>query len=125
VTDQRALILEIVRRGRGHLDAQEVYLQARKKQPRLALSTVYRNLQALKNMGLIEEVQFGEVYRRYEVKPSVEHHHLLCLGCGRVVEFQGQLSRYIRRNVAQARDFEIVDTKVRITGYCADCRSNK
>ncbi len=44
ITSQRALILEVIRRGQGHLDADEVYRQAREKQPRLSLSTVYRTL---------------------------------------------------------------------------------
>jgi len=60
VTSQRALILEIVRRGQGHLDADEIYRQARRKQPRLSLSTVYRTLQTLKKLGLVEEVPFDE-----------------------------------------------------------------
>ena len=62
VTSQRALILEIVRRGQGHLDADEIYRQARKKQPRLSLSTVYRTLQMLKKLGLVEEVHFDEAH---------------------------------------------------------------
>ena len=87
-TNQRALILEIIRRGQGHLDADEVYRQAREKQPRLSLSTVYRTLQLLKRLGLVEEVHFDEAHHHYEVKPSSEHHHLVCLGCGKVIEFR-------------------------------------
>jgi Fe2+ or Zn2+ uptake regulation protein len=88
VTNQRALILEVIRHGQGHLDADEVYRRARQKQPRLSLSTVYRTLQAFKKLGLIEEVHFDEAHHHYEVKPPAEHHHLVCLGCGRVIEFK-------------------------------------
>ena len=122
VTKQRALILEIIRCGQGHLDADEVYRQARDKQPRLSLSTVYRSLQLLKKLGLVEEVHFDEGHHRYEVKPSSEHHHLVCLGCGRVIEFRYPLTRYMKRNVPEAKDFEIVDTEIRMTGYCPKCR---
>ena len=69
VTSQRALILEVIRRGQGHLDADEVYRRAREKQPRLSLSTVYRTLQTLKKLGLVEEVHFDETHHRYEIKP--------------------------------------------------------
>jgi len=125
VTNQRALILEIIRRGQGHLDADEVYRQAREKQPRLSLSTVYRTLQLLKRLGLVEEVHFDEAHHHYEVKPSSEHHHLVCLGCGKVIEFSYPLTRYVKRNVPEAKDFEVVDAEIRMTGYCPRCRQGK
>jgi len=125
VTSQRALILEIVRRGQGHLDADEIYLQARKRQPRLSLSTVYRTLQMLKKLGLVEEVHFDEAHHHYEIKPSTEHHHLVCLDCGRVVEFQYSLVRLVKRTVTEARDFEITGSEVRMTGYCSECRQGR
>ena len=67
VTNQRTLILEIIRQGKGHLDADEVYRRARKKQPNLSLSTVYRTLRMLKELGLVQEVHFGEDHHHYEV----------------------------------------------------------
>ena len=125
VTSQRALILEIIRRGQGHLDADEVYRRARQKQPRLSLSTVYRTLQAFKRLGLIEEVHFDEAHHHYEVKPPAQHHHLVCLGCGRIIEFRYPLARYVKRNVAEAKGFDITSTEVRMTGYCPKCRQER
>ena len=125
VTSQRALILEVIRRGQGHLDADEVYRQARKKQPRLSLSTVYRTLQTLKKLGLVEEVHFDETHHHYEIKPPAEHHHLVCIGCGRVFEFQYPLARLVKKNVTEARDFEITGSEVRMTGYCPNCRQER
>ena len=121
ITSQRALILEVIRHGQGHLDADEVYRQAREKQPRLSLSTVYRTLQLLKRLGLVEEVHFDEAHHHYEVKPSSEHHHLVCLGCGKVIEFGYPLARYVKRNVTEAKDFEITGSEIRMTGYCSKC----
>ena len=125
VTTQRALILEIIRRGKGHLDADEIYRRAREKEPRLSLSTVYRTLQTLKELGLIEELHFDETHHHYEVKPSTEHHHLVCLGCGKIVEFSCPLTRYMKRSVAEAKDFEIVDSEVRMSGYCPKCQQKR
>ncbi len=125
ITSQRALILELIRRGQGHLDADEIHRQARIKQPRLSLSTVYRTLRRFKKLGLIEEVHFDEAHHHYEVKPLAEHHHLLCLGCGRVIEFHYPLSRYVKRNVPEARGFRVVETEIRMTGYCPGCCQDK
>ncbi|MFC1981959.1 Fur family transcriptional regulator [Chloroflexota bacterium] len=124
-TSQRALILEVIRRRRGHLDADEVYRQAREKQPRLSLSTVYRTLQTLKKMGLVEELHFDEAHHRYELKPSTEHHHLVCLGCGKVVEFECPMSQKVKDDVSREKGFEITNAEVRMTGYCPSCQKRR
>ena len=121
-TSQRALVLEIIRQGQGHLDADEIYRRARNRQPRLSLSTVYRTLKTLKKLGLIEELHFNEGHHHYEVKPSAEHHHMVCLGCGKVIELNQPISRYIKRNIPEAKSFEIVETEIRMSGYCAECK---
>jgi Fe2+ or Zn2+ uptake regulation protein len=117
--------LEIIRQGQGHLDADEVYRQAREKQPRLSLSTVYRNLQTLKKLGLIEELHFDEEHHHYEIKPSTEHHHLTCLDCGRVVEFQYPLARLIKKKFTEVKNFKIIGTELYMSGYCPQCKHDK
>jgi Fur family ferric uptake transcriptional regulator len=125
VTSQRALILEIIQKGKGHLDADEIYRRARATQPRLSLSTVYRTLKAFKEPGLIEELHFDESHHHYEMKSGRKHHHLICRGCGKVIEFRYPLARYLKKSVPEIRDFEIVDAELRLTGYCSQCRQKK
>jgi Fur family ferric uptake transcriptional regulator len=125
VTHQRALIMEIIRQGQGHLDADEIYRRAREKESRLSLSTVYRTLRMLKKLDMVEELHFDESHHHYEVKPSAEHHHLVCLGCGRVIEFDYPLSRYLQEKVPEAKEFDIAETEVRMSGYCARCRRSR
>ncbi|MFC1901233.1 Fur family transcriptional regulator [Chloroflexota bacterium] len=124
-TNQRALILDIIRQGDGHLDADEVFRRARIKQSRISLSTVYRTLQKLKQLGLVEELHFDETHHHYEIKSPTEHHHLVCQGCGRVIEFEYPLSRIVKRDVPEAKDFEITHSAIQITGYCTACQKNK
>jgi len=124
-TNQRALILNVIRKGQGHLDAEKVHRRAQRKQPRLSLSTVYRTLQVFKKLGLVEETHLDETHRYYEMKPPTQHYHLICLGCGQVIEFEYPLARLVKRNVAQAKDFEITGSEVRITGYCPKCRQRR
>lgn len=122
-TNQRVLILEIIRQG--HLDADEIYRRAREKQPRLNLSTVYRTMRMLKELGLVEELHFDETHHHYEVKTSPEHHHLVCLGCGKVVEFKCQLCPEMREEIAREKGFEVTGVEVHMTGYCSKCRAKK
>lgn len=125
LTNQRALILEIIRHERGHLDADEVYRRAREKHPRLSLSTVYRNLRLLKKLDLVEEIHLDEAHHHYEVKPSSEHHHLICLGCGKIIEFRCLLSEKMKEDVSLQNDFEVTAVETRMTGYCSRCRKKK
>jgi len=124
-THQRALIMDIIRQGRGHLDADDIFLRAREMEPRLSLSTVYRTLQMLKELDIVDELHFGENHHHYEVKPTQEHHHLVCLGCGRVIEFDYPLSRYLKREVPALKDFDIDETEIRVAGYCKQCRRSQ
>jgi Fe2+ or Zn2+ uptake regulation protein len=114
--------MDIIRQGRGHLDADEIFLRARKMEPRLSLSTVYRTLQMLKELDMVDELHFGENHHHYEVKPAHEHHHLVCRGCGRVIEFDYPLSRYLKREVKELKDFDIDEAEIRVAGYCKQCR---
>jgi len=125
VTSQRALILEIIRHGRGHLDADEIYRRAREKQPRISLSTVYRTLQTLKKLGLVEELHFDEAHHHYEIKPPTEHHHLVCVACGTVVEFECPLSQKMQEDVSREKGFEVTNVEVRMRGYCPKCRQER
>lgn len=121
VTNQRDLIMGIIREGQGHLDADEIYRRAREKEPRLGLSTVYRTLQTFKKLGLVEELHFDENHHHYEKKPVSEHHHLVCLGCGRIIEFRYPLVHHIGRDIPESKGFNITGTEIRITGYCSKC----
>ena len=122
-TSQRALILEVIRRG--HLDADEIYRQVRRKRPRLSLSTVYRTLRMFKELGLVEELHFDEAHHHYDMKAAFEHHHLVCLGCGKVVEFECPLSPKMQRGIAREKGFEISGVEIRMTGYCSKCRQKR
>lgn len=125
VTAQRNLLLELLRQSDEHLDADELYCQARKKNSRISLSTVYRNLQLFKKLGLVEEHHFAEEHHHYEVRPDAEHQHLLCLDCGKVVEFACPVSQKFREDIGKKNDFEITGVEVRMTGLCSICRKKR
>ncbi len=121
-TRQRESILEIIRNGKGHLDADEVYQRARKKQPRLSLSTVYRTLQTLKELGLIEEVRLDEAHHHYELKNSRDHYHLICQRCGKIVEFEIPSGVALMRRIGRENHFTVTGMTVQMTGLCEECR---
>ena len=124
ITPQRLLILDVMRRGGGHLDADEIYRRAKTKAPTLSLSTVYRTIGVLKDAGLIEELHLDEEHHHYELKDEAGHHHLICQGCGRIIEFDCPFSQAFLCDLGEQYDFQISAVQLNLTGYCSDCRAS-
>ncbi len=122
VTAQRTLLLQLLHQSGGHPDADELYQQARKQNYRISLSTVYRNLQLFKKLGLIEVHHFDEQHHHYEVRSESEHQHLSCLNCGKVIEFTCPMSQWCRDEIGKRYDFDVSRVEVRMTGLCSTCR---
>jgi Fe2+ or Zn2+ uptake regulation protein len=120
-TSQRRLLLDLLNQSEGHLDADELFRLAKEREPRISLSTVYRNLSLFKELGLIEERHFADEHHHYEVKGKREHYHLVCLNCGKVVEFQSPLAKRMKEAISKRTGFEILDGDIRLEGYCERC----
>ncbi|MFC1944409.1 Fur family transcriptional regulator [Chloroflexota bacterium] len=125
VTSQRRLLLELITQAQGHLDADELYRRAKEVEPGISLSTVYRNLRLFKKMRLVEERHLTQEHHHYEAKAGTEHHHLVCLGCGRVIEFESRLIGLMKSQVGKKEGFEITGTEVQLIGYCPQCLRNR
>lgn len=125
ITPQRRLILSIIQEHEGHLSADEIYHLAREKQPRLSLSTVYRTLDILRESGLISELHLDRDLLRYEIQRDEEHQHLVCLGCGRVIEFKCAHCTRMHRDLALQYGFKITGSRVELLGYCAECQQKQ
>ncbi len=121
VTRQRRLLLDIIRSGGGHLDADEIYRRAKDQDPRVSLSTVYRNLSLFSRLGLIEERHFDDAHHHYEVRTTSEHYHMRCLGCGKVIEFESNLTEHIKEDAARHSGFRVTGGEFHLVGYCREC----
>ena len=124
VTAQRALILEIIQQSDEHLDAEDIYFRARRRDPKLSLSTVYRTLNILKEMGLVEQRYFARDHSReyYESSTTPEHYHFTCVECGKIVEFQTPLIEQLKRDLMDEHGVRFSHACICFEGYCAECR---
>lgn len=122
VTPQRMALLDLIR-AEGHFDADEIYRKARKKYPRISLSTVYRSLQLFRGLGLVEGHSFDESHHHYETKARGEHYHLLCHRCGSIVEFAHPLIEEMKKEVSKEYKFTVEGADIHLTGTCPDCRN--
>jgi Fe2+ or Zn2+ uptake regulation protein len=122
LTSQRSLIFDIISKGGSHLAASEIYARAWRRMPGISLSTVYRAIGKFKELGLVEECHLGQEHHHYEPLQNGGHFHLVCRGCGTVIEFEYPLIKRIRDEVVKARRFDIVSAEVNLSGYCSRCR---
>ena len=121
VTPQRKLVLRILAEAGGHLDAREVYDQARLHDRRVSLATVYRALHTLRDLGLVRELHLDEEHHHYEMDGQDGHSHLVCLRCGRVVEVDSRAFTEAARATGEMHGFAVTRAQVELTGTCADC----
>ena len=124
-TSQRRLILNKVLTKHDHFEADDLYMAFRGEGKRLSRATVYRTLPLLVKSGLIRKVQFGENHAHYEHTMGHRHHdHLICVTCGRVVEFFDESIEHLQDNVCAKHDFQARSHSLEIKGYCSQCRKH-
>ncbi len=132
LTPQRKLVLEIFMENKDqHLSAEELYQLSRDKGEDIGLATIYRTLELLEELGLLQKMNFGDGRSRYEMVPTDKqarhhhhHHHLVCLECGRILEAEEDLLNQLERVVEEQHNFQIVNHYLQFFGYCHSCRQD-
>jgi Fur family ferric uptake transcriptional regulator len=125
LTRQRQLLLELIDQSGKHLDAESLYQMAHERDPKLNRVTVYRTLKLLKEGGLVDELDllhYDGDQHYYETRTKQEHAHIVCLRCGKVEEFFGEVLQRLRRQIEATFGFQIVVARTEIGGYCAHCQ---
>ncbi|MGZ4105184.1 MAG: Fur family transcriptional regulator [Actinomycetota bacterium] len=123
ITPQRQLIFETIYSARKHLTAEQIHERVRKRFPGVNLSTVYRNLELLEDIGLVCHAHLGHSVGQYHPATSIEHQHLVCRRCGSIEEVDVELMEPVRKQVLAASGFEADLTHFAIFGICRRCRT--
>ena len=129
MTPQRKEILKIFvdHSDYHHMSAEDVYAILRKNNSEIGLATVYRALDLLSDLGILVRMDFGDGCARYELNttdPKVHHHHhLICLKCKKVIEFEEDLLDELEADIADKSGFKILNHEVKFFGYCKDCQA--
>jgi Fur family ferric uptake transcriptional regulator len=120
---QRELVAEAFFRLGGHVSVEELAEHARAADPRVSLATVYRTMKLLAECGLAVARQFGDGQTRWEPGAGRPHHdHLICTGCGEIVEFANRRIEALQAREAARHGFEVESHKLELYGRCARCR---
>lgn len=125
-TRQRELIASLFLSKKSHLSAERLYALARKRDPNVGYSTVYRTLRLIVDAGLGSEREFGTDEALFEPAVMGEHHdHLICMKCGAIIEFENTRIEELQKDVARIKDFEIMEHWLVLYGYCGRCRRQR
>ena len=121
LTPQRVMIVSAIENSDGHISAEEIYAQVAAKYPQVNVSTVYRTLELLKQLGLVTETDFGEGRVRYHPAGKGHHHHLVCTGCGTVIDLDESLLSSLEGRLLKEYKFSADLKHLAIRGRCARC----
>lgn len=131
-TMPRQTILDVLSKTEKHLSAEDIYLTVHKVYPAIGLTTVYRTLELLVQMGLVFKFDFGDGRARYELaegpKGTRHHHHLVCTGCNRVIDYTDFIDEEIElltqteKGLSKKFNFKITNHLIQFYGLCDKCQ---
>jgi Fur family ferric uptake transcriptional regulator len=134
ITFPRQVIFDLLNKTDKHLSAEDIYLEVHKKYPAIGLTTIYRTLELLVNMGLVFKFDFGDGRARYELSQGPgavkHHHHLVCTNCGRVIDYtdyieqEKELVNKTEEELSRKYNFEINNHQIQFLGLCEKCQEN-
>ncbi len=120
-TRQREAILDAFLDARGHVTSEDVYERVRQDHPDIGTATVYRTLKLLVDAGLANASTFREGVTVYE--SDTEHHdHLVCLGCGEIIEFECPSIEARQLEIANEHGYRLTRHRHHLFGYCGKCQ---
>ncbi len=122
-TPERHAVLDAVLQTQGHFDAEGLYYRLISSGMKISKATVYNTLDLLQNAGLVSKYRFAEQTSRYEkAYGRPQHHHLICLECGDIIEFVNDRLEAIQEEVCDAKKFRPQSYSLQIFGTCSKCR---
>jgi Fur family ferric uptake transcriptional regulator len=122
VTAERLALFDEIFSQHGHIDAEELLAAMKARSLKISRATVYRNLDLLVESGLARKSRLGSRGFLYEhVHPGQQHDHLVCNGCGRVVEFVSPGIAALQSEICRAHGFVPTRHTLQIAGLCNPC----
>ncbi|HDQ25887.1 MAG TPA: transcriptional repressor [bacterium] len=129
MTAGREAVINVLSSTKEHLSADEIFIRARKLNPDIGLTTVYRTLERLSIMGEIHRLDPGDKRARFELAESEKghHHHLVCTKCNRIIDYDDFIDDEVKllseteKKLSKKYDFKINNHLIQFYGECKEC----
>ena len=122
LTEPRRAIVEIMASSQKALDPVRIFDLGRQEYSGLGLVTVYRTLEKLEELGLVQRVHHPNGCHMYLRAAQGHEHLLLCISCGRAEYFSGDDISGLVQDVSNRSGFDIHDHWLQLFGMCSDCK---
>lgn len=124
LTSQRLAILEDILGSDEHRECDDIYLSLREKNDPVSRATIYRTLDILVQVGFVRKMDIGDGRLRYENKlPKAHHDHMICLECGKILEFVDDEIEARQVQLSKQYHFKLIRHIHQLFGICEDCQS--
>lgn len=124
LTEARRAVVEIIQSSGRALTPVEVFDMARKKYPALGLVSVYRTLEKLEQLHLIQRVHQPQGCQAFIAESNRHEHLLLCQNCGRVTFFEGDDLETLIKSISKKTGYQIREHWLQLFGLCQSCQQN-
>jgi len=123
ITKLRKSLLQILLKSKEPLSVEDLIFSLSKYKINVHKTSIYRQLDVLKKVEIVREIQFGEKKKRYEIFPDNHHHHLVCNDCGQIedVELKKDLDTE-EKIITQNKNFKIINHSLEFYGICGKCQ---
>ena len=135
MTQTRMIILDVLsKRPDHHFSAEEIFIIAHRINPTIGFATVYRTLDLLTRLGVIQKFDFGDGKARYELMMGNKishHHHLVCTGCGKIIDYtdftdeEKELMERTEKALSEKYKFKIKNHLIQFYGICEECEKER
>jgi len=122
MTKQRRTILRVLKGTTVHPTADWIYEQVKKEISNISLGTIYRNLNVLSEMGLIQTLDYGSTYSRYDGNTN-NHYHFRCIECDRIFDLQIDIFDKLNQNIEKETAFKVLEHRLEFKGVCSNCQN--
>ncbi|MBN2984386.1 MULTISPECIES: Fur family transcriptional regulator [Cohnella] len=127
LTPQReATVRVLLENEEDHLSAEDVFMLVKDIAPEIGLATVYRTLELLSEMHIVEKLNFGDGVARYDLRAETNkhhHHHLICVKCGSMSEIMDDWLTPLEERLENEYNFTVLDHRLDFQGICAKCNA--
>jgi len=123
-TSQREAILQTLYENQDHFTSEHLYMLVKQKNPNLniGIATVYRTLALLEENGLVSSISLGMQGKKFEIANKPHHDHLICIKCGKIVEFENEQIEELQNKIAKENNFELTNHLMQLYGICDSCK---
>ena len=121
ITPQRLALAKILAKSEDHPSVENIHEQIKVEFPTMSLATIYRNIVLMKSLGEVIELGFPDGSNRYDGNKPYSHPHVICLKCKKIVDPDLESLDGMKKEVASATDFQILNHRLDFFGLCSRC----